>query len=142
MTENLEHYLIAIYKLYLQNKIIQVRDITNEAEVKHSSVISALKRLESYDYIEYIKHSHINLTQKGIIKASKLYKRKYIMNKFLLDFLNFSEKEADEVSCKIEHINSKKFLNSIELLESFFEENENYKIEFQKHLKSINLKEE
>ena len=46
LSESLEDYVEIIYNLIEENKVARVRDIAKAKDVKMSSVVSALKRLD------------------------------------------------------------------------------------------------
>ena len=115
--ESAENYLEAILILKKKNGFVRSIDIANELEVTKPSVSVAMKSFREEGYITVDENGSIDLTEKGMEIANRVYEKHEIIAKALMA-IGVSEKTAYEDSCKIEHDISnetleklKKFLN-------------------------------
>ncbi len=104
LTSSLEDYLETILKLEKKNRVARVKDIASELGVQMPSVSGALKNLKSKGMIEYEKNSYISLTEIGMKRAVRIYKKHQLLVSFLKNTLLLDEAEATEIGCKIEHV--------------------------------------
>jgi Mn-dependent DtxR family transcriptional regulator len=104
MYESGEDYLEAI--LILKNKndgdVLSV-DIANHLGFSKPSVSRAMGILEREGYIEFGIHNRIELTKKGLEKASDIYGRHQLLTKFLMMITGVPEDQAEENACRVEH---------------------------------------
>lgn len=100
--ESAENYLEAI--LMIKNKKGAVRsiDIANKLNFTKPSVSVAMKGFRNDGYITVDKDGNINLTEKGMKIAVRVYERHEVIAKALIA-LGVDEETAYEDSCKIEH---------------------------------------
>lgn len=100
--ESAENYLEAI--LMLKNKKGYVRsiDIARQLDFTKPSVSVAMKSFREEGYITVEDNGNINLTDKGMQIAAKMYERHQIIAQALIA-LGVTEATAYEDSCKIEH---------------------------------------
>lgn len=112
INESAENYLETI--LMLKNKTGYVRsiDIAHALSFTKPSVSVAMKALREEGYIVMDDDSGINLTEKGLEVASKVYKKHQVIAKALMS-LGVDEETAYKDSCKIEHDISDKSFNKI-----------------------------
>jgi len=105
--ESGENYLEAI--LVLKNKKGNVRsiDIAHELMVSKPSVSVAMKHFRENGYITVNENGNINLTEKGLTVATRVYERHQIITKALM-LLGVDEITAIDDACKIEHDISEK----------------------------------
>jgi len=115
MTQSLEDYLETIYLLTLSKKVARVKDISELLEVKKPSVINAIKELTGRNYISHEKYGYIELTEQGILEASKILEKHNLIKKFLVEVLKVDEKTAEKDACSMEHFLSKETLSKIEI---------------------------
>ena len=110
--ESAENYLETI--LVLKNKQAEVRsiDIVNELNFTKPSVSNAMKQLRENGYIVMDTTGYINLTEKGMDIATRIYERHILISKYLIA-LGVSEDTAREDACRIEHVISEESFNKI-----------------------------
>ena len=102
INESAENYLETI--LMLKNKNVYVRsiDIAHALSFTKPSVSVAMKALREEGYIIMDDDTGINLTDKGLEVASKVYKKHKVIASALIA-LGVDEETAYKDSCKIEH---------------------------------------
>ena len=100
--ESMEDYLETI--LILQNRKGHVRsiDIAGELDFTKASVSIAMKSLREKGLITMAETGYIELTEKGLEKASKVLERHTLITDWLIR-LGVSEAVASEDACRIEH---------------------------------------
>ena len=100
--ESAENYLETILILKKKNGNVRSIDIANELEVTKPSVSVAMKSFREEGYITVDENGSIELTEKGMEIANRVYEKHKIIAKALME-IGVSEKTAYEDSCKIEH---------------------------------------
>lgn len=100
--ESAENYLETILILKKKNGNVRSIDIANELEVTKPSVSVAMKSFREEGYITVDENGGIELTEKGMEIANRVYEKHEIIAKALMA-IGVSEKTAYEDSCKIEH---------------------------------------
>ena len=83
LSESLEDYIEIIYNLIKDHKVARVRDIAKAKDVKMSSVVSALKRLDQEGLVNHEAREFVELTEAGIDLAKRITRRH---NKVLVQF--------------------------------------------------------
>ncbi len=107
--ESGENYLETIYALSKIKDIVRAVDIATELGYSKPSVSVAMKNLRENGYITVEKGS-INLTEKGLEVATRIYERHKILKGFFME-LGVDEKIASSDACLIEHdISEESFL--------------------------------
>ena len=103
LSESLEDYVEIIYNLIEEHKVARVRDIAKAKDVKMSSVVSALKRLDQEKLVKYEAHEFVELTETGRDLASRLLRRHNFLTRFLVDVLRIDPQTAEQDACQMEH---------------------------------------
>lgn len=103
LSESLEDYIEIIYNLIEENKVARVRDIARAKDVKMSSVVSALKRLDQEGLVKYEAHEFVELTETGRDLAVRLLRRHNFLTRFLVDVLQIDPDTAEHDACQMEH---------------------------------------
>ncbi len=133
LTPNMENYLEAIKKINEKEKVVRVKGIAEELNVKMPSVTEALENLQQEGLIKHEKYGYIELTEKGSRLAEKIESRHKILFSFFTEILGIDPQSADEDACKIEHVIStvtlKRLLEFINFLKNSLENEklENFK---------------
>ena len=100
--ESAENYLETILVLKNKNNCVRSIDVANELGFTKPSVSVAMKQLRENGYITVDEDGSLNLTQKGIEIAERVFERHTIIAKALMA-LGGDEETAYSDSCKIEH---------------------------------------
>ena len=102
INESAENYLETILVLKNKNGYVRSIDIAHALSFTKPSVSVAMKALREEGYIVMDDDTGINLTDKGLDVASKVYKKHQVIAKALMS-LGVDEETAYKDSCKIEH---------------------------------------
>ncbi|MFN2340257.1 MAG: DtxR family transcriptional regulator [Halanaerobium sp.] len=103
LSESMEDYLEAIFRLIKENGSARVTDIAAQLGIAASSVNQGLKKLNQEGLIEQEKYGPIKLTKSGVQTAEKINCKHQILYLFLNKTLGVSAKTADQDACSIEH---------------------------------------
>ncbi len=121
LSESLEDYLEAIYRLEQKHGLARVKDIAAALGVAMGSVTGSLKVLTERGLIDYEPYSKITLTNMGRRVAHDVDRRHAILKRFFTDVLKVDLDVADETACRVEHVVPstvmERFLSFIECLE-------------------------
>ena len=119
MTSAMEDYLEMIFRLYKNNEVIRIKNLSEILHVKPSSASKMANILKNENLIHFEKYGQITLTEKGEILGEYLLCRHNILNRFFC-IINHSEDELSLVE-KIEHfidndtiLHIKEWLNEME----------------------------
>lgn len=100
--ESAEDYLERILILHEQNEKVIALDIANSFGYSKASVSRAMKNLRENDYINVSVNGNIELTDKGIKVAKKIYERHKLLTEMLV-LIGVDKDTASKDACKIEH---------------------------------------
>jgi DtxR family Mn-dependent transcriptional regulator len=103
LSESLEDYLLGIFVVSKQKKVVRLKDIAKERQVKLPSVVNALKELSEKGLISHERYSYVAFTDKGLNEAKKLYDRHKTVFKFLHEILGATESVAEKDAHRMEH---------------------------------------
>lgn len=103
LTSVMEDYLESIFDLDMKKKVVRVKDIAKEMNVKMPTVTSMLKNLNKKGLVDYEKYEYVELTKEGRQVGKEMRRRHEVLLKFLTEILNIDYKIADEEACKMEH---------------------------------------
>ena len=103
LSASMENYLEAIFEIEKSKRVVRVRDVSKKLGVTMPSVNGALKNLEAKGLISHQKYEYIELTDAGVLKASKILETHKTIYKFLKDILGVDRETAEQDACKIEH---------------------------------------
>lgn len=100
--ESAENYLEAILMIKKEKGNVRSIDVANHLNFTKPSVSVAMKSFREEGYVTMDNDGSINLTQKGMEIAEKVYERHEVIAKALIA-LGIDDEVAYEDSCKIEH---------------------------------------
>lgn len=100
--ESAENYLEAILMIKRKKGYARSIDVANQLGFSKPSVSVAMKSFRKEGFITVDPDGNLNLTEKGMAVASKVYERHEIIAKTLM-ILGVDKATAYEDSCKIEH---------------------------------------
>ncbi len=113
LTPAMEDYLEMIYRLYLKQDRVRVKDVSLELNVKPSSATKLIHTLHDKGYVYFEKYRDIIITEKGIKEGEYLVYRHKTLHE-LLCLINHSEDELVQVE-KIEHFFTRETILNIEV---------------------------
>ena len=112
LTSVMEDYLESIFDLSMKKKVIRVKDIAQQMNVKMPTVTSMLKNLNAKGLVLYKKYEYVELTKEGRDIGKMMRHRHEVLRKFLVEILNIGYKTADDEACKMEHTLSSNTLDA------------------------------
>lgn len=110
-----ENYLKAIYLLSDSNKKIANLDISDSLSINPATVTEMLKKLLEKKLIKYTRAEGASLTKNGRTLALRVIRKHRLWETFLVDKLNFTWDEVHDVAEQLEHIQSAKLLEQLDL---------------------------
>lgn len=110
--ESAENYLETILVLGRKNGSVRSIDVANELGFSKASVSVAMKNFREEGYICMGEDGCINLTEKGLEIAERIYARHELLAKALMA-MGVDEETAYEDACRIEHYISDKSILKI-----------------------------
>ena len=110
--ESAEDYLERILILKEQQGKVISLDIANSMNYSKPSVSRAMKNLRENGYIVINTAGEIDLTEKGLDIATKIYERHQVISN-VLQLIGVSKEVALRDACKIEHDLSEETFNAI-----------------------------
>lgn len=103
LSESLEDYLEAIYRLILESDGARVKDIAEALGVRKPSVTVALSALEKRGLIIHERYGGVTLTKEGYDTAVSITERHRLLRGFFANVLGCQAAVADETACRVEH---------------------------------------
>ena len=121
LSDSLEDYLEAIYRIILEKSQVKPKDIVKAMNVAGASVTGALRTLTDKGLVRYAPYDEISLTPTGMAVAQDIYSRHKRLKDFLINMLGVEEKEADETACRMEHAVSSEIIGKLVRFAEFIE---------------------
>ncbi|MGB4406991.1 MAG: metal-dependent transcriptional regulator [Sphaerochaeta sp.] len=103
MQKSGEDYLEAVLAIHQEKGKVRTTDVALRLGVSKPSVNRAMKILMADGYVHQETYGDIELTGKGILKASQVYFRHKTLTTFLSEMLGVDQKIAEQDACLIEH---------------------------------------
>ncbi len=104
LTESLEDYLEAIFRVIMKNQVARPKDILKQMNVAGGSLTGALRILAKRKLINYVPYELITLTSQGAVIAERVFRRHEQLRNFLCGVLQVEYSAADAAACKMEHV--------------------------------------
>jgi DtxR family Mn-dependent transcriptional regulator len=103
LSESVEEYLEAIYKLECDGDRVSVSTIAALVDRSQPSVSQMLARLRDQGLVEREKKSGILLTAEGTRQGARLVRRHRLSERLLFDFLRLPWDRVHDEACRLEH---------------------------------------
>ena len=110
--ESAENYLEAILMLKEEHGYARSIDVANRLHFSKPSVSVAMKNLRENGYITVGDEGHLDLTEKGLKIAQKMYERHQVISAWLIS-LGVNKEVAYEDACRMEHDISTETFNAM-----------------------------
>lgn len=115
-----ENYIKTIYHLSLvSEKGISTNAIADKLKTKASSVTDMIKKLSDKNLLVYKKYQGVKLTDFGKKTATSIIRKHRLWEVFLVEKLGFSWDEVHEVAEELEHIQSPKLIDELDVFLGF-----------------------
>ena len=102
ITESIEEYLEAIYRLGERGETATTTSVAKELKVAPASVTEMLKKLAKQGYLKYAPYRGVTLTPKGEKIGKKILRKHRVMEKFLRT-LGLPKSRIHKDACELEH---------------------------------------
>lgn len=120
MTLSEENYIKTIYHLSKDSqKGVSTNAIAQSLQTKASSVTDMLKRLSDKQWVIYKKYQGVLLSEEGKKHALKVIRKHRLWEVFLVEKLHFSWDEVHEIAEQLEHIQSDKLVEKLDIFLGF-----------------------
>jgi Mn-dependent DtxR family transcriptional regulator len=98
------HHIVAIAEALKQHGYSRVSDVAKALNITRGSASLTLKLLKQKGFVIEDDNRFLLLSEKGERVAQAVMGKRYLIQRFLRDFLGVSEETAIVDSCKIEHL--------------------------------------
>ncbi len=116
LTEEQEDYLKAIFGLNGTIDYVSNKNLAQDLNIKPSSVSEMMLRLKKDDYVDIRPYKGVKLTQKGLDHTTNIIKRHRLIERFLIEELEYTWDEVHEEAEILEHRVSDRFIDKIDKL--------------------------
>jgi DtxR family Mn-dependent transcriptional regulator len=103
LTQSVEDYLKAIYRLSLNGQPAATSDIAQHLELAAPSVSGMIKRLSEQGLLEHEPYKGVQLTPDGRRLALRMVRRHRILEAYLVGFLGYGWEVVHEEAERLEH---------------------------------------
>ena len=111
-----ENYLKAIFSATnLSEGRVGNQHIAEKLTINPASVTEMLRKLDEKKLISYNRTNGAKLTKEGLKAAVKVVRKHRLWETFLVEHLNFTWDEVHEVAEQLEHIQSDKLLDELDI---------------------------
>lgn len=102
-----ENYIKAIFHLSENgNKNVSTNDLAEAMKTKPASASDMIRKLSAKGYLEHEKYHGVFISKNGIEEALKIVRKHRLWEVFLVEKLQFSWDEVNDVAEQLEHIRS------------------------------------
>lgn len=102
ITESIEEYLEAIYRLGEREEAATTTSVAKELKVAPASATQMLKKLAKQGYLKYTPYKGVTLTRKGKKIGKEILRKHRVMEKFL-STLGLPKSRVHKDACELEH---------------------------------------
>jgi DtxR family Mn-dependent transcriptional regulator len=106
VTESVEEYLEAIYKLGEKGQPVALSALAEHLAISSVSANEMVKKLVERELVLYEPYKGVSLTPVGQAKALAVIRRHRLWERFLTDVLGLSWDQVHEEACRLEHVTS------------------------------------
>jgi len=98
------HHLVAISELLDEFGYARVSDVARLLDITRGSVSVTLKGLKGRGLVTEDERRFLGLSEEGAQIARGVMAKKLVLKQLFIDLLGVSEEQADQDTCKIEHL--------------------------------------
>jgi DtxR family Mn-dependent transcriptional regulator len=103
LTQSVEDYLKAIYRLSPEGRHASTSDIAHLLELSAPSVSGMVKRLSELGLLEHVPYKGVQLTDAGRRAALRMVRRHRLIEAYLVEFLGYSWDAVHAEAERLEH---------------------------------------
>ncbi|MGN6541901.1 MAG: metal-dependent transcriptional regulator [Ginsengibacter sp.] len=115
LSQTEENYLKTLFHLTSEKSEAGTNELAAHLNVKPATANDMLKKLKEKKLIAYEKYGKISLTTLGKKQAIQIIRKHRLWETFLYEKLNFTWDEVHDVAEQLEHINSPKLIEQLEM---------------------------
>jgi len=116
-----ENYLKTIFHLQNESGIVSTNEVAAAMQTRPASVTDMLKKLKKQKLLLYERYKGFKLTNEGRKIAIQIIRKHRLWEYFLVEKLKFEWDEVHEVAEELEHISSKKLIDSLDKFLGFLQ---------------------
>jgi DtxR family Mn-dependent transcriptional regulator len=95
------------------NSEVTSLEVAKEHDVEDFDLSSCLKELETTGLL-VLDNGHVEFTEEGRAQARNIIRRHRLAQRLLMDVLDVSEKESEELACRFEHFLSEEVTDKVD----------------------------
>ena len=111
--DSAEMYLETIFILEKKQGHAHVAEISKALNLSKPSVTKAMTHLKNRSLILQDDYGPITLTEKGRALSQEIYEKHLLITEFLQHAMHLSLEDAEENACRMEHVITESFMDSI-----------------------------
>lgn len=113
ITESIQNYLKAIYKLELEKEDVSTSDVARQLGISSASVTGMLKRLSVMKLVNYSSYKGVTLSPDGKEIALEVLRHHRLLETYLRESLGYKLAKLHDEACKLEHYVSDEFIDKL-----------------------------
>lgn len=104
MSESVEMYLITVARLRQADQPVPLALLAQDLGISPVSANEMCRRLAERALVTYQPYKGVTLTAQGEAMARRVLCRRRLWEVFLVEQLNLTPADADEIACRLEHV--------------------------------------
>lgn len=115
-SESIEDYIKAIFQLSGDTELVQTSAIADRLDVRPASVSNMMRRLATLGLVAHEPYRGVQLTDEGEKLARRMIRRHRLIERFLVEILDYPWDEVHEEAERLEHAVSPRFVRRLDKL--------------------------
>ena len=103
VSSRIEDYLEAILAMEIEKGKATVTELARRVSVSKATVVATCRKLVEADMLEHEQYGDLKLTEKGRIRALRIYRRHEHLTYLFAELLGIERSRAQEIACVMEH---------------------------------------
>jgi DtxR family Mn-dependent transcriptional regulator len=113
-SESIEDYIKAIFQLSKDDGLVQTSAIAERLDVRPASVSNMMRRLATLELVNHEPYRGVQLTDDGEQLARRMVRRHRLLERFLVEILDYPWDEVHEEAERLEHAVSPRFVDRLD----------------------------
>lgn len=118
-SESSEMYIQTIYRLTRKQSNASISEIAAALGYSLSTVSEKVKNLTSDGYVVHEWREHVTLSEKGLISACKMLRKRRLIETFLFRHAGYGLHEVHDEACRLEHVISERLADALDSMLDF-----------------------
>ena len=115
-SESIEDYIKAIFQLGENVELVQTSAIAERLDVRPASVSNMMRRLATLGFLVHEPYRGVKLTAEGELLARRMVRGHRLIERFLVEVLDYPWDEVHEEAERLEHAVSSRFVSRLDRL--------------------------